>query len=113
MNNEFGEWLKDRIKSSGKTQKEFAQIIGLEQPQLSRIITGQRGTSDEVLNSIASVLGDPPEMVFRKAGKLPHRSLPTEQKEELAYLFDQLSDKEKEFYLNFLRATLETNKKKD
>jgi len=107
MRNEFGDWLRERIKETGKTQKEFAQIIGIEQPQLSRILSGERGTTDEVLNAISRALHLPPVQVFRAAGFLPPAPEPTELKEEINHLIDQLPPGEQEEILELLRFKVE------
>jgi transcriptional regulator with XRE-family HTH domain len=67
MRKDFGEWLRGKIKELGFTQKEFANLIGIEQPHLSRIISGTRGTSEDVLKRIANALGLPESYVIDKA----------------------------------------------
>ena len=72
MENTFGSWLREQLKNADITQGELAQKIGIQQSQISRIISGERGTSIDVLEGIARVLRIQPEIVFRVAsGKTP------------------------------------------
>lgn len=50
--------LADTISASGKTQSEVAQILGIDQPKISRILRGQfRGLSLEKILSFIIALG--------------------------------------------------------
>lgn len=102
MRNEFGSWLRNEIKKSGKTQAEFSDLIGVEQPQLSRILNGTRGTTNQVLDRIAVVLGVSPESVFRMAGEL--RTTSTDPfTEEAKLLFSQLPPDRREEAIRYIR----------
>lgn len=114
MKNSFGEWLREQIKKSGNTQVEFSRKIGITQSQLSRMLSGERGTSNETLESIARILRIPIEEIFRKADILPSTQINTEYQERLAYIFDQLPTTEKKMlvdYAGFLLAQIESNNK--
>lgn len=91
MKYEFGEWLREQIKLAGTSQAEFADQIGIKQPQLSRIISGERGASSDVLERIATLLGLPTETVYRKAGLLPEGDFRQVAAEVLGYKLDELT----------------------
>lgn len=90
MSNDFGEWLREQIKLSGKNQSEFSDLIGIEQPHLSRIINGTRNASNQVLENIAIVLGLPAETVFRQAGILRPKPEIDQKIEDLNHLLREL-----------------------
>lgn len=71
MNTLFGEWLKKELDNKKITQSELAQMIGVHPPQVSRIISGERSTTNETLIAIAHALKISPITLFRKAGLLP------------------------------------------
>ena len=96
MSNDFGEWLREQIKLSGKTQSEFSDLIGIEQPHLSRIINGSRNASNQVLENIAMVLGLPAETVFRQAGILRPKPEIDQKIEDLNHLMRELPPDELE-----------------
>lgn len=90
MSKDFGEWLREQIKLSGKTQAEFSDLIGIEQPHLSRIINGGRNASNQVLENIAIILGLPAESVFRQAGILRQKPELDQKIEDLNHLMREL-----------------------
>lgn len=107
MRDNFGDWLRQKIKESGKTQKEFADIIGIEQPHLSRILSNTRGASNEILIAIAHALKLPPETIFRTAGLLPPVPSDTQYAEEVLFLLNQLSPPDQLEILELLRFKAE------
>lgn len=103
MKQSFGKWLKDQIDTIGLTQGEFANRIGIQQSQVSRIISGERGTTIEVLEGIARVLRLPPEAVFNAAvGKITENEK-TELIRQITYLSAELSLQEQEDILEFVK----------
>lgn len=114
MSNNFGEWLREQIKLSGKTQSEFADVIGIEQPHLSRIINGGRNASNQVLENIAVVLGLPPEKIFRQAGILRPKPEIDQKIEDINHLMRDLPPEELEEIELIIRMKLNrqgTNKR--
>ncbi|HAR46112.1 MAG TPA: hypothetical protein DCS05_08065 [Nitrospiraceae bacterium] len=90
MKIKFGSWLKDELIKARINQTDLALKIGLQPPQISRIISGDRGTSIEVLEGIANVLKIPPEVVFRAAAGLPTKTESDEWVEEMKYKISQI-----------------------
>lgn len=112
MRNTFGDWLRAEIKRSGKTQAEFAQSIGIEQPHLSRILSGTRGASADTLKNVAVALGISEQIVFAKAGILTETN-PVDQKvKEAAYLLSMLEDDDLEEIIEIARMKLDRQKPK-
>lgn len=46
------------MRERGITQEQLAEIVGVGQPQISRILKGERGTDVEVIKRIAQALGE-------------------------------------------------------
>ena len=57
-NNQLGERIKARMKARGVTQQELADMVGVGQSQISRILKGERGTDIETVKRIATALGE-------------------------------------------------------
>ena len=110
MRKEFCDWLRTEINKSGKTQKEFAEIIGIEQPQLSNILLGRRNTSDEVLNKISISLGIPADQVFRLAGKLPPAPVHNQKIDKDVHLLNLSEPDDLEEIIQITRLKLGKNK---
>ena len=110
MRKEFCDWLRTEIKRTGRTQKEFSQIIGIEQPQLSKILSGSSNTSDEVLNKISIALGVPVEHVFRLAGKLPPAPILDQKIDEAVHLLNLLEPDDLEEIIQITRLKLDRKK---
>lgn len=92
----FGAWLKEQIEKCEMTQGEFARRVGLQQSQISRIISGERGTTIEVLEGIARVLRVPPEDVFRIAAGYGLQSEKSNLIQQIEYLVLDLPEEEQD-----------------
>lgn len=71
MNITFGEWLKVQLKERDMTQSELAAKIHVHPPQVSRLISGERVATSDILVRIADALRLPRETVLSAAGLLP------------------------------------------
>jgi len=111
MRKDFGEWLRQQIKELGVTQKEFAEMIGIEQPHLSRILSGTRGASDETLQNIAYILKIPQEIVFYKAGKLTPSNNDNPRIKEITHLLGMLGDDDIEEIFKIAKLKVERKEK--
>jgi transcriptional regulator with XRE-family HTH domain len=60
MDNPLGKRIKQRLVERGLNQKELAEAVGISQPQISRLINGERGTDLEIIKNIAYTLGESP-----------------------------------------------------
>lgn len=107
MNKDFGNWLRDKIKASGRNQAEFSELIGIEQPQLSRILSGTRGASNQVLENIANALGIPSEIVLLKAGILNPKPVRDEKIDEALHILNMLDGDDLEEIIQIARLKLE------
>ena len=98
-------WVGRRLKElrGGRTQKEFADLLGLSQAQYNRYETGKRLAHDKVLEQVASVCGLSPEQVVW-GDELPAEARSRlEAAREFAALMDLLDDAAKEDIFVFLK----------
>ncbi len=98
-------WVGRRLKElrGGRTQKEFADLLGLSQAQYNRYETGKRLAHDKVLEQVAAVCGLSPEQVVW-GDEVPAASQPRlEAARELAALMDLLDEAAREDLFVFLR----------
>ena len=65
----FGSWLRRQLVLKGFSQVDFAARIGVKPPQVSRIISGDRGTTLQLLDTIADVLNTPREIIYSIASQ--------------------------------------------
>jgi transcriptional regulator with XRE-family HTH domain len=99
------EWLQEQLTAKNMSAADLARKSGISAPQITRLLTGQRGVSEISLRAISEALGITPEVAFRVAGFLPPVPKDTEQHQQLLYLFDQMTlEKRKDllFYAEFL-----------
>jgi transcriptional regulator with XRE-family HTH domain len=68
MANNLGEWIKKGLSDLGKNQAWLAIQVGLQPPQISRIISGESEAMPDVLNKIADALHKPRIQAYRAAG---------------------------------------------
>ena len=71
MVNNLAKLIVDELNNRGWSQSELARRTGLNQGNLSRVLSGDRQPGSDVCNAIARALRIPPEKVFRAAGLLP------------------------------------------
>lgn len=68
MANNLGEWIKKCLSDLGKSQAWLAAEVGVQPPQISRIISGESEATPDVLNGIADALRKPRIQAYRAAG---------------------------------------------
>lgn len=66
----LGKWIKDALDKSGRNQVWLAGKIGVQPPQVSRIMRGGSEATLDVLSAIADALGKPRIQAYRAAGHL-------------------------------------------
>lgn len=91
-----GEWIRDKLSESGKTQKQLADHAGLTPVQMSLILSGKRGISAAEAALIAGFFGageDLPEL--------------TPMQRDLLDAVRQLTAEEQDFLLTSARALTE------
>jgi len=101
METTLPEWLQAQMDERNITAAELARRSGISAPQITRLLSGQRGVSELSLRAISEALGIPPEVAFRVAGFLPPVPAKTEQSEQLLYLFNQLDPDKKQDLLGY------------
>lgn len=107
----FRDWLLNELKKRGWSQSELAKRAGLAPSTISNIFNANKGLGEVSLSAIAKALNVPTEIVFRAAGFLPKAHIMTEQKEEILYLFDKLSEQEKKDAIRYLRFLIDAQEK--
>ena len=98
-------WVGRRLKElrGGRTQKEFADLLGLSQAQYNRYETGKRLAHDKVLEQVAMVCGLSTGQVVW-GDELPAEARTRlEAAREFAALMDLLDDSAKEDIFVFLK----------
>ena len=87
-------------------------MVGIEQPQLSRILSGERGASNQVMANIAVALGIPQETVFQKAGILAEKPEHEQHLDEALHLLSMLKEDDLNEILEIARMKLERKSSK-
>lgn len=107
---ELIESLNKTMKIRNQGIRAAAKEMGITHPTLSRVLAGEEPTLDFCLKA-AKYLKQPPEVVLKMAGHLPPAPAQTEQTERLLYIFDQLSERDRENLLMIASALLEQEKR--
>ena len=104
METNFGKWLKQTLSERGINQSELARRIGVQPPQISHLISGDRGTTPENLYAIATALGVPPEEVFRAAVGLPVKTEQTKRIKRMVHLASELPEEEQAYIIEVIES---------
>ena len=102
-------WVGRRLKQlrGERTQKEFADLLGLSQAQYNRYETGKRLAHDKVLAGVAGICGLTPEQVIW-GDELPATAAPrAEAARDVAELITLLDDEAREDLFIFLKNKTE------
>lgn len=103
----FVVWLEERMLEKGLSQSQLAQEGGITRSAVSKLLTRQQQKPGvDMLTAIAKALNLPPELVFRKAGMLPARSIEEIDYEELKVLYSKLNDRDKNDVLDYIRMRI-------
>lgn len=106
MANNLGIWIKEGLNKIGKNQVWLADKVGVEPPQISRIISGESEARPELLNKIADALHKPRVQAYRAAGHLSNISEQDEWIEQTSYKLSQLDPARRQIAENLLDALL-------
>lgn len=106
METSLPEWLLEKMEEKGMNAAELSRRSGISAPQITRLLSGQRGVSEVSLRAISEALNIPPEVAFRVAGFLPPVSEKTEVHEQLLYMFDRLNDQDRRAVLTMIQFLL-------
>lgn len=104
MEKDFANWLMREIEERGWTNAELARRAGISAPNVSMVISGQKGIGWEFCLGIARALGYPPEDVLRRAGLLPPIPARVQDEQEMLGIWRMLSDVQRRTILVMLRA---------
>lgn len=88
---ELVEWINSELNKRNWTLRELSRRSGVNPGTISLVLNQHRGAGPEFCRAIARAFRVSPEKVFRLAGLLPAKSSDDELREQLLYLFDQLS----------------------
>ena len=107
----FTDWLDNELNKRHWNRAELARQINMTEPALSHIYSddpkSKRKPGVDMCRAIAKAFGMPPEMVFRQAGLLPSIEADTSQYEELKHWFSQMSEDERDLFLQQGRLLIE------
>ncbi|MBI5933303.1 MAG: helix-turn-helix transcriptional regulator [Chloroflexi bacterium] len=104
MNILFGDWLKEKLKAKGMSQAELAKRIKVTPSFVSHLISGDRGTTIDILIPIADALKIPPEEAFRAAVGINKKSASKSNAvEEIEYLASELPEADQQDLLEYAR----------
>ena len=106
MKTTFGEWLKAQIKQQDMNQSELAAKIRVHPPQVSRIISGERTATTDILVKISDALRLPRETVLGAAGILPPET-DDPWVDEMSYKLSRLSPGLRRVAERFINSMLE------
>ena len=67
----FGIWLLQELEAKNMTQAKLARACGISTAQMSRIVSGSRGVSNDTLIAMADALQISRESILRAAKLLP------------------------------------------
>lgn len=109
--NEFGIWLTIQLEKRHMNQSDLARASNMKTVQVSRIINGKYGASQETLTAFANALRLPPNLLFEKAGFLPPKPEPSPIKRKLARLAENLPDSDVELAITILEQRHEYYRK--
>ncbi len=105
MSDQFRQWLTSEMEKHHYSQRAFAKTIGISQPFLSRVLSGEAKPSVDFCIKIAQALGEAPEKVLRLAEILP--SAPASEDDptlaELRDLIENLPPRQRQEALRYLR----------
>jgi transcriptional regulator with XRE-family HTH domain len=112
METTFPEWLASELEKRDMRQVDLAKKSGVATAQISRILSGQRGTESKTLLAIAKALSLPPEQVYRAAGILPPAINIDEDMERILHETEKLPKADREEVLAYIRMKNNLRKRK-
>ncbi|MGB8984141.1 MAG: helix-turn-helix domain-containing protein [Anaerolineales bacterium] len=110
--NQLGTWIRDSLNDLGRNQAWLAEKIGVQPPQVSRIISGSSEPTPELLGAIADALGKPRVQAYRAAGYLNQEPEPDEWVEEMAFKINRVPSGLRGIVTNFINSLLSDENQK-
>jgi len=87
----LGKWIRLGLKDVNRNQVWLAEKVGVQPPQISRIISGASEATPDLLSSIADALGKPRIHAYRAAGYLDPQPPEDEWAEQTTHKLRKLS----------------------
>jgi transcriptional regulator with XRE-family HTH domain len=112
MDIDFTTWFFEELRRRDWSQSDLSERSGISQGAISKVIQGQRNPGLDFCMGIAKAFQVPPEVVMRSAGILPPVPEIDEEREEIDYLFNELSSEGKKDILIYARFLLAEEKKR-
>lgn len=116
----FSKWLESEIDKKGWSKAEFSKHSGIDSGTVSNLLNEIRKPGPDTCRAIAKALAYPEGLVFYEAGLLSENPYEKEyddpELEEMADLFNRLSDDDRAAFLAMLQtkvAMLQKNGKKN
>lgn len=106
----FTEWLNGEMEKKNWKPADLCREAKIDSGFLSKVLSGIRNPGKMFVNRVAVALNYPPDFVARMAGLLPPEKEKDPSDEELLFLFQKLTDQEKEIIRAQVRALVERNK---
>jgi len=109
--NKLGNWIRDGLRDINRNQVWLAEKIGVQAPQVSRIISGSSETTPDLLSAIADALGKPRIQAYRAAGYLQQEPKADEWVEEMNHKLLRLPSNLRGVAGRFIDSMLEGEEK--
>ena len=106
---EFREWLQNELNKREWRATDLAQRGNIDNGLVSRLLSGARPPSVEVLKKIASAFMYPVDDVFRHAGVLPTQR-ESQRTAALRHVAEQLEEEDIEELIQLARYKLQRRK---
>jgi transcriptional regulator with XRE-family HTH domain len=110
MNAKLGELIRNRLIEINMSQTELADGVGMTSSQISRIISGERGTTIENLMAIADTLVIDRELILRVAANLQTKNEQEEWVEKMNHKMQLLPPAARKMAEKLLDALLAEEK---
>lgn len=108
----FQELIRSELQRKNISQKVMADAVGVTPAQISRILSGERGASDELLQKIANFLTIPIETIYRALKRIPQKSLKNTIIERIDLIFAQLPEEDQEELYDMIERRYERRQRK-
>lgn len=109
---QLGDWIRDGLKDLGRSQAWLAEKIGVQPPQVSRIISGASEPTPEILGAIADALGKPRVQAYRAAGYLNQEPEADEWTEEMLFKINRVPTGLRGIVTSFIDSMLDGKNEK-
>lgn len=104
---DLGKWIKVGLDGIGKNQAWLAKRIGVQPPQVSRIMRGLSEATPDLLNKIADSLGKPRIQIYRAAGHIETATPQDELDERILHALNSLPIEERRKWARSIEANVE------